>query len=153
MEVLGNKVCHVRCMMEIVRGYCYLEHYTINPQKSEEVVLNREKDSQSEVEIKYGKEPIRRSNLLCILELYVVKQVDPISRRRSSWDGGPFIVSRELVSMVLRSQPNGFCSSLEDLCSAKSSLWFRSPNLPPVRHPDYRTAAKVHVKKNTVLPE
>ena len=60
MAVLGNKAFHVRCMMEILRGYCCLEHYTIHPQKSEEVVLNREKDSQSEVEIKYGKESIKK---------------------------------------------------------------------------------------------
>ena len=50
VAVLGDMVLHVRCM-EIVRGYCCLEYYTIHPQKSKEVVLNCEKDSQSEVEI------------------------------------------------------------------------------------------------------
>ena len=47
-------------MVEIVRYYCCLEHYTIHPQKSEEVVLDCEKDSQSEVEIRYGNEPIKK---------------------------------------------------------------------------------------------
>ena len=60
VAVLGNKIFHVRCMVEIVRGYCSLEHYTIHPQKSEEVVLNCEKDSQSEAEIRYGNEPIKK---------------------------------------------------------------------------------------------
>ena len=60
VAVLGDRVLHVRCMVEIVRGYCCLEHYTIHPQKSEEVVLNCEKDSQSEVEIRYGNEPIKK---------------------------------------------------------------------------------------------
>ena len=60
VAVLGNKVFHVRCMVEIVRGYYCLENYTIHPQKSEEVVLNCEKDSQSKVEFKYGNEPIKK---------------------------------------------------------------------------------------------
>ena len=34
VAVLGNKVFHVRCMVEIVRAYCCLEHCTIHPQKS-----------------------------------------------------------------------------------------------------------------------
>ena len=93
---------------------------------------------------------LRRSNLLCILELNVVKQVDPVSRRRFNWGGGPCIVSWELVSMV--APDNGFCTSLEDLCPAKSSLWFRSPNLPPVRHPNYGTAANVHVTRIQSFP-
>ena len=60
VAVLGDRVLHVRCMVEIVRGNCCLQHYTIHPQKSEEVVLNCEKDSQSEVEIRCGNEPIKK---------------------------------------------------------------------------------------------
>ena len=47
VAVLGNKALHVLCKVEIVRGYCCLERYTIHPQKSEEVVLNCERDSLS----------------------------------------------------------------------------------------------------------
>ena len=45
---------------------------------------------------------LRRSNLLCILELNVVKQVDPMSRRRFNWGGGPCIVygGSGLIPMV-----------------------------------------------------
>ena len=99
VAVLGNKVFYVRCMVEIVRGYCRLERYTIHPQKSEEVVLNCEKDSQSEVEIKCGNEPIKKVKSTMHLELNVVKQVDPMSRRRFNWGGGPCIVLWELVSV------------------------------------------------------
>ena len=60
VAVLGNKVYHTRCMVEIVRGYCGREHYTIHPQKSEEVVLNLEADSQSEETVKYGDVPIKK---------------------------------------------------------------------------------------------
>ena len=60
VAVLGDRILHVRCMVEIVRGCCCLEHYTIHPQKLEEVVLNCEKDSQNEVEIIYGNEPIKK---------------------------------------------------------------------------------------------
>ena len=63
VAVLGDRVFHVRCIVEIVRGYCCLEHCTIHPQKSEEVVLNCEKDSQSEVEIRIGP---RQANLSLI---------------------------------------------------------------------------------------
>ena len=52
VAVLGNKVLHVLCTVRIVRGYCCLERYTIHPHKSEEVVLNCEKYSQSGVVIK-----------------------------------------------------------------------------------------------------
>ena len=61
VAVLGNEVLHVLCMVEIVRGYCCLERYTIHPQKSEEVVMNCERDSRSGVVIKYGNESIRKS--------------------------------------------------------------------------------------------
>ena len=46
--------------MATVRGYCSCEHYTIHPQKSEEVVMNEEKDHQSEIQIMYGAEPIKQ---------------------------------------------------------------------------------------------
>ena len=47
VAVLGNKVYHARCMVEIVRGYCCREHYTIHPKKSEDVTMNRENGIQS----------------------------------------------------------------------------------------------------------
>ena len=60
VAVLGNKAFHVQCLVEMVRGYCSCEHYTIHPQKSEEVVMNEEKDRQSEIQIMYGVEPIKQ---------------------------------------------------------------------------------------------
>ena len=60
VAVLGNKVYHTRCMVEIVRGYCGREHHTTHPQKSEEVVLNLEADTQSEETVKYGDVPIKK---------------------------------------------------------------------------------------------
>ena len=87
-------------------------------------------------------------NLLCIFGLNVVKQVDPMSRRRFKWGGRPCIAS--WVYMRVPDSTKWFLLIFGR--PAKSSLWFRSQNLPLVRHPDYGTAAKVHVKKNTVLP-
>ena len=62
VAVLRNEVLHVLCMVEIVRGYCCLERYTIHPQKSEKVVMNCERDSLSGVVIKYGNESIKKAN-------------------------------------------------------------------------------------------
>ena len=69
-----------------------LKRYNIHPQKSGEVVLNCERDSQSEVEVKYRNKPTKKPVLLCISGLSVAKQVDPMSRR-FSWGVVPCIVS------------------------------------------------------------
>ena len=58
--VLGNKAFYVQCLVEMVRGYYLYEHYTLHPQKSEEVVMNEKKDCQSEIQIMYGVEPIKK---------------------------------------------------------------------------------------------
>ena len=46
VAVLGYKAFHMQCLVEMVRGYCSCEHYTIHLQKSEEVVMNEKKDCQ-----------------------------------------------------------------------------------------------------------
>ena len=60
VAVLGNRAFHVQCLVEMVRRYCSCEHYTIHPQNSEEMVMNEEKDGQSEIQIMYGIEPIKQ---------------------------------------------------------------------------------------------
>ena len=57
---LGNKAFHVQCLVEMVRCYCSCEHYTIHPQKSEDVVMNEEKGCQSEIQIMCGVEEIKQ---------------------------------------------------------------------------------------------
>ena len=37
VTVLGNKVLHVLCMVEILRAYCCLERYTIHPQSQKKL--------------------------------------------------------------------------------------------------------------------
>ena len=92
VAVLGNKVLDVLCMVEIVRGYCCLERYTIHPQKSEEVVLNYERDRRRGVVMKYGNEPIKKASSAVHLGLSVVNQADLMLGRKFSWGVEPCIV-------------------------------------------------------------